>query len=418
MDTDGHTAVVGAYGDDVGGNFAGSANVFSVVGSTMQFVTTLRHTNPNSMDLFGRSVAVDGAFIAVGSETRDVQGFNAAGDVSIFAKSSTGAPWQLNATLVSSNPTESGRFGASVAMQGDVIVVGSPETVVNSGAIQRGRAYVFERINSVWQFVKMLQPLDGTNQGNFGLSVAVSDGVIVIGAPYVTLEGGFETGAAYVSQRTEAGWQNPVRLAGFPANAGRAGSSVAIDGTRIIVGAPGAGTQSSLSGSAVFIFEPSGSQWQLTQTIQSASPVNGGKFGARVAIDDEILLVGGSTRIPAVQDAIRKELGKEPNKGVNPDEVVAMGAAIQGGVLSGDVKDILLLDVTPLSLGIETLGGVFTKLIERNTTIGKPICSRSSVIVLPVITPCSSIFFIRFQQGVVDMPTRRAISVIGSPAAS
>ena len=84
---------------------------------------------------------------------------------------------------------------------------------------------------------------------------------------------------------------------------------------------------------------------------------------------DQILLVGGSIRIPAVQDAIKKELGKEPNKTVNPDEVVAMGAAIQAGVLSGDVKDVLLLDVTPLSLGIETLGSVFTKLIERNTTI-------------------------------------------------
>jgi len=84
---------------------------------------------------------------------------------------------------------------------------------------------------------------------------------------------------------------------------------------------------------------------------------------------DQVLLVGGSTRIPAVAEMIKKELGKEPNKGVNPDEVVAMGAAIQAGVLAGDVKDVLLLDVTPLSLGIETLGNVFTKLIERNTTI-------------------------------------------------
>ncbi len=112
---------------------------------------------------------------------------------------------------------------------------------------------------------------------------------------------------------------------------------------------------------------------ELTEDLveRTMGPVRQALKDAKLTNNDlhQVILVGGSTRIPAVQDAIKKELGKEPNKGVNPDEVVAMGAAIQAGVLTGDVKDVLLLDVTPLSLGIETLGSVFTKLIERNTTI-------------------------------------------------
>jgi molecular chaperone DnaK len=95
--------------------------------------------------------------------------------------------------------------------------------------------------------------------------------------------------------------------------------------------------------------------------------------GLKASDIDEVILVGGQTRMPAVVEAVKKMFGgKEPHKGVNPDEVVAIGAAIQAGVLAGDVKDVLLLDVTPLSLGIETLGGVMTRLIDRNTTIPPP----------------------------------------------
>ena len=112
---------------------------------------------------------------------------------------------------------------------------------------------------------------------------------------------------------------------------------------------------------------------QMIDTLvqRSMEPCKKALQDAGLSVQDihEVILVGGSTRVPAIQEAVKKFFGKEPHKGVNPDEVVAVGAAIQGAVLAGDVKDVVLLDVTPLSFGIETLGGVFTKLIEKNTTI-------------------------------------------------
>ena len=112
---------------------------------------------------------------------------------------------------------------------------------------------------------------------------------------------------------------------------------------------------------------------QLTSDLvqRTIDPMKKAMADAGVTMNDieKVILVGGSTRIPAVQEAVKKVTGKEPFKGINPDECVAVGASIQAGVLTGEVNDVLLLDVTPLSLSIETLGGVATKLIERNTTI-------------------------------------------------
>ena len=122
---------------------------------------------------------------------------------------------------------------------------------------------------------------------------------------------------------------------------------------------------------AVKITAPSSNRWWTIWIERTIEPCRvAGDAGVKVSEIDDVILVGGQTRMPKVQDKVKEFFGKEPRRDVNPDEAVAVGAAIQGGVLKGDVrKDVLLLDVTPLSLGIETMGGVMTKLIQKNTTV-------------------------------------------------
>ncbi len=361
VDTDGRTAVVGAYGDDIGANFAGSASVYSLTTSVPQFVATLRHVNPGEIDLFGRAVAVDGGFIAIGSVARDVAGFNAAGDVSLYAASSTGAPWQLVATLTAPTPRTSGGFGASVALRGNTLIVGSPEVPVTQGEPQRGHAYIYERVGptgSSWALVKTLAPLDGTNQGSFGASVAVADGVVAVGAPYVVNATGVETGALYVASHTGTLWQDAARVIDLPSTAGRAGMSVSTDGTHVAVGAPTAGLAVGIESGAVYLVEriPSqGLSWHYSQSVVGSNETPLRKFGTRVAIDGDQLMVGSQRSVEEsgmhtlfVRDGAVWSEAVQTRSGFAValrGEVCVAGAPrdIRSGIISGDARAELRL---------------------------------------------------------------------------
>ncbi|MFM7480523.1 MAG: reprolysin-like metallopeptidase [Planctomycetota bacterium] len=348
--TDGKTLAVGSYGDDIGGAFAGSTAVYSITEVNTQLVATLRHVGPAAYDLFGRALAVDGDTLVVSAESRDVAGLQAVGDVTIFKKSATGAPWQVQATLSPPTPTEAARFGAAVALQGDVLVVGSPQVQVSSGSPQRGRAYIYQRNGNAWTLAKTLDPLDQTNQGNFGFAVDVSQDTVVVGAPYVTNSDGIEVGAAYVSRRIGGVWQSAERLVQLPTTRLRSGSAVATSGERVFVGAPGAGPQSGSTQSGVHVMERTGSTWQPVQLIEASSAVNGPKFGTRLAVDGDRLLVGswGTTDSNGQHEYFIHNGGSWEAIGLLRDgfavdlrgEVAAVGAyrEVINGVVSGDVR--------------------------------------------------------------------------------
>jgi len=353
--TDGKTLAVGSYGDDVGGAFAGSTAVYSINGVNTQLVATLRHVGPAAFDLFGRALAVDGDTMAISAESRDVAGLQAVGDVTVFQKSATGAPWQVQATLSPPTPTEGARFGAAVALQGDVLVVGSPQVQVSSGPPQRGRTYIYQRTGISWILVKTLDPLDQTNQGSFGSSVDISEDIIVVGAPYVTDSNGIDVGAAYVSRRVAGVWQSAERLVQLPATCLRAGTAVATNGDRVFVGAPGTGAQSGSTQSGVHVMRRTGSAWEAEQFIAASSSVNGPKFGSRLAVDGDRLLVGswGTTDSNGQHESFALMGGSWESSGALRDgfavdlrgEVAAVGAyrEVINGVACGDARLIFRL---------------------------------------------------------------------------
>ena len=353
--TDGKTLAVGSYGDDVGGAFAGSTAVYSINGVSTQLVATLRHVGQQPFDLFGRALAVDGDTLVVSAESRDVAGLQAVGDVTVFSKSSTGSPWQVQATLSPPTPAQSARFGAAVALSGDVLVVGSPQVATTSGPPQRGRAFIYQRSGSDWTLVKTLDPNDQTNPGNFGFSVDVAGDTIVVGAPYVTDANGVEVGAAYVSRRVGGVWQSTQRVLEVPSTRLRAWSAVATSGDRIFVGAPGAGPQAGSTQSGVFVLERVGTGWQFVQLIEASSSVNGPKFGSRLAVDGDQLLVGswGTTDSNGQHECFTRVDGSWEAIGLIRDgfavdirgEVAAIGAyrEVINGVACGDARLVFRL---------------------------------------------------------------------------
>lgn len=348
--TDAKTLAVGSYGDDVGGAFAGSAAVYSINGVNPQLVATLRHVGPTAYDLFGRALAVDDQTLAIAAELRDVAGLQAVGDVTVYRKSASGLPWQVEATLSPPTPTAAARFGSAVALQGDVLVVGSPQTAVSSGPPQRGRAYVYQRSGSSWALVKTLDPSDQTNQGSFGFSVDIAGDTIVIGAPFVTDAKGLEVGAAYVSRRVGGVWQSAVRLEQLPATRLRSGAAVATSGDRVFVGAPGVEPQTGTTQSGVHVLERVGNAWNPVQFIEASSAVNGPKFGARLAVDGDRLLVGswGITDSNGQHEFFVRSSGSWESIGQVRDgfavdlrgEVAAIGAyrEVINGLACGDVR--------------------------------------------------------------------------------
>lgn len=348
--TDAKTLAVGSYGDDVGGAFAGSAAVYAINGVNPQLVATLRHVGPTAYDLFGRALAVDDQTLAIAAELRDVAGLQAVGDVTVYRKSASGLPWQVEATLSPPTPTAAARFGSAVALEGDVLVVGSPQTAVSSGPPQRGRAYVYQRSGSSWALVKTLDPSDQTNQGSFGFSVDIAGDTIVIGAPFVTDAKGLEVGAAYVSRRVGGVWQSAVRLEQLPATRLRSGSAVATSGDRVFVGAPGVEPQTGTTQSGVHVLERVGNAWNPVQFIEASSAVNGPKFGARLAVDGDRLLVGswGITDSNGQHEFFVRSSGSWESIGQVRDgfavdlrgEVAAIGAyrEVINGLACGDVR--------------------------------------------------------------------------------
>ena len=287
---DGNIAVVGAVDADIGGNSnQGAAYVFTKTSGGWTQTQKLIAADGAAGDFFGWSVAIGGGVIVVGADEANVDGNNEQGAAYVFTK--IGGVWTQTAKLTAADGVAGDHFGESVAISGGVIVIGAYLADID-GNNEQGAAYVFTKIGGVWTQTAKLTADDGVAGEHFGESVAIAGGVIVIGAYLADIGGNIGQGAAYVFAKTSGGWTQTAKLTAADGAAGdNLGESVAIAGGVIVVGADKADIDGNSNQGAAYVFTKTSGGWSQTQKLIATDGTAGDTFGFSVVITGGLIVV-------------------------------------------------------------------------------------------------------------------------------